>query len=367
MDVKLTKGELQKGIQIVQNAVSQKSGLLILSNILFETIKDNKIRLTATDLEIGIVSTIDTQIQEDGAISIPAKKISEIVRELPNEEIHLLVKKNNQITIKCEKSVFKMMGLPKDEFPKVPELADRDILTLPQALLKTMLNMTSFAISKDESRYILNGILLVVTEGKLRLVATDGRRLATIEKEVPGIRGELYKKIIVPAKAVSELLRILKDDGEVKISFSENQLSFALDDTLLLTRLIEGEYPNYEQVIPKQSQGKLKLNKDRFYCATKRASLFTTPDSQSIKLDVLKNKIIISKSSRDGSESREEMDCEYNGEEMTIGFNPTYLMDALKNIDEEEISFELTNPDKPGVMRAEDNSYIYIILPMQLG
>lgn len=365
MEVKLDKETLQKGIQTVQNAVSQKGGLPILFNILFETIKNKKIKLVATDLEIGITSIIDGEIQEDGAISIPAKKISDIVKELPNEKINLSAKKNNQITIKCEKSTFKMMGLPKEEFPKIPELVDKDILTLPQKLLKTMLNMTSFAISKDETRYILSGVLLVATENKLRLVATDGRRLAMIEKEAPK-SSNLTKKIIVPAKAVSELLRILREDGEVKISFSENQLSFELDDTLLITRLIEGEYPNYEQVIPKPTQEKLRLNKDRFYSATKRASLFTTPDSQSVKFDVLKNKLIISKGAQDGSESREEIDCSYNGEEMTIGFNPNYLMDALKNIDEEEIGFELTSPEKPGVIRADGNSYVYIILPMQL-
>lgn len=366
MEVKLIKENLQKGIHTVQNAVSQKSSLPILFNILFETQKDNKIRLIATDLEIGVSCVIDAEVQEEGAISVPAKKISDIVKELPDEKINLSAKKNNQIIIKCEKSVFKMMGLPKDEFPKVPELTNKDVLIIPQKLLKTMLNMTSFAISKDETRYVLNGVLFVVVENKLRLVATDGRRLAMIEKEIQKSRG-LNKKVIVPSKAVLELARILRDDGEVKISFSENQLSFELDNVLLITRLIEGEYPNYEQVIPKESDEKLRINKERLCAATKRASLFTTPDSQSIKLDVLKNKLVISKSAQDASESREELDCSYNGEEMTIGFNPNYLMDALKNIDEEEIGFELISPDKPGVVRAQGKTYIYIILPMQLG
>lgn len=366
MEIKLDKEILQKGIQTVQNAVSSKGGLPILNNILFETLKDGKIRLSATDLEIGIITTIDSETQEEGAISMPAKKIGDIVKELPNEKINLSAKKNNQITIKCEKSTFKMIGLPKEEFPKVPELVDRDILTLPQKLLKKMLNATSFAASKDETRYILSGILFTATENRLRLVATDGRRLAINEKEVPKT-ANLTKKIIVPAKAVLELMRILKEDGDVKILFSENQLSFKLDDALLITRLIEGEYPNYEQVIPAQIKDKVRLNKDRFYAAIKRAGLFTTPDSQSIKLDVLKNRVIISKGAQDGSESREEIDCNYDGEEITIGFNPNYLMEALKTIDEEEIGLELTGPDKPGVIRAQDNSYIYIILPMQLG
>jgi DNA polymerase-3 subunit beta len=365
MEVKLSKDILQKGIQTVQNAVSQKSGLPVLSNILFEASKD-RIKLAATDLEIGIISKLaNIEIQEDGAISIPAKKISDIVKELPSKEIHLSAKKNNQVVIKCDKSTFKIMGLPKDEFPKVPELSNKDALNIPQKLLKSMLNLTSFAVSKDESRYILTGILFIVTDKKLSLIATDGRRLAVINKNLPK-PGGFSRKVIVPAKAVAELLRILKDEGDVEILFGENQIAFEFDETLLITRLIEGDYPNYEQVIPKSAQEKLRISKEGFYAAIKRASLFTTPDSQSIKLDVLKNKMVVSKVSQDGGESREELDCSYVGEDLAIGFNPAYLMDALKNISEGEISFEFAGADKRGVIRAEDNDYIYIVLPVRM-
>ncbi len=365
MEVKLSKDILLKGIQTVQNAVSQKSGLPVLANILFEASKD-KIKLAATDLEIGIISKLsNVEIQEEGAISIPAKKINDIVKELPNKEIHVSAKKNNQIVIKCDKSTFKIMGLPKDEFPKVPEISNKNVLTIPQKLLKSILNLTSFAVSKDESRYILTGILFIVTEKKLSLVATDGRRLAVVTKDIPKPCG-FTRKVIVPVKAVSELLRILKDEGDVEVLFGENQMAFEIDDTILITRLIEGDYPNYEQVIPKSTQEKLRIGKENFYAAIKRASLFTTPDSQSIKLDVLKNRIVISKVSNDGGESREEIDCGYAGEDLTIGFNPGYLMDALKNISEEEIIFEFAGADKRGVIRAEGSDYIYIVLPVRI-
>jgi DNA polymerase-3 subunit beta len=365
MEFKLMRDLLQKGIQTVQNAVSQKSGLPILSNILFEASKD-KIKLIATDLEIGVICKIGgVEVQEDGSISIPAKKISDIVKELPGSEIHLSAKKNNQVVIKCEKSVFKIMGLPKDEFPKVPELSDKDFIVLPQKQLKMILNSTAFAISKDETRYVLNGVLFAINDKKLKVVATDGRRLAIVEKDTPKQAG-LSKKIIVPAKAVVELMRILKEDGDVKILFSENQAAFELEDSILITRLIEGEYPNYEQVIPKQGQDKMKIGREIFYAAVKRASLLATPDSQSIKLDINKNKVVISKASQDGSESREDVDCEYTGEEMTIGFNPHYLMDPLKNINEEEIVFEFAGQDKRGVLRAEGGDYVYIILPVRM-
>ena len=361
MEVKLMREILQKGIQTVQNAVSQKSGLPILSNILFEASKD-KIKLIATDLEIGVVSKISgVDVQEEGSISIPAKKISDIVKELPNKEINLSAKKNNQVTIKCDKSIFKIMGLPKDEFPKVPELSDKDMLVIPQRQLKSILSSTAFAISKDETRYILNGVLFVLTDKKLRVVATDGRRLAMVEKETPKPLG-FTRKVIIPSKAVTELQRILKDDGDVKMLFSENQVAFELDDSQLITRLIEGEYPNYEQVIPKQGQDKMGVKRDNFYAAVKRASLLATPDSQSIKLDMLKNRVIISKASQDGSE---EVDCEYAGDEFTIGFNPNYLMDALKNINEEEVIFEFAGQDRRGVIRAEGGDYVYIVLPVR--
>lgn len=364
MEITLTKDVLQKGIQIVQNAVSQKTGLPVLSNILLEALKDS-VKFTATDLELGIISKLKgVEVKEEGAISIPAKKISDIVKELPNKEIHIYAKKNNQVTIKCDKSVFKIMGLPRDEFPRVPELSDKFILYMPQKTLKDMFNLTGFAISKDETRYVLNGILFAQTEGKLRLVATDGRRMAMIEKDTPKSHG-LAKRIIVPSKAVSELGRLLKDENDVKILFGENQMAFEIDDTILITRLIEGEYPNYEQVIPKQTQDKFKINKENFYAAIKRANLFTTVDSQSVKLDILKNKMIISKSSQDGSESREELECSYDGEEIAIGFNPLYLMDVLKAVSGEEITIEFAGQDKRGVIKSDNNDYLYIVLPVR--
>lgn len=365
MEIRLTKELLQKSVQTVQNAVSQKSGLPILANILFEAFKD-KASFIATDLEIGIISrTKDVKVQEEGAISIPAKKISDIVKELPNEEVCLLSKKNNQVVIKCGKSVFKIMGLPKDEFPKIPEMGDKEALFFPQKVLKNMLNMTSFAVSRDETRYILNGILFIVANKKLRLISTDGRRLSMVEKETQK-QINLSKKVIIPLKATSELLKILKDEGEVKILFSENQIAFEFDETLLITRLIEGEYPNYEQVIPKPSQEKMKVAKESFYSAVKRANLFTSADSQSIKLDLLNNKLVISKTSQDGSESREELDCGYSGDGLSIGFNPAYLLDVLKNVDEEEVVMEFAGADKRGVIRSNNGDYIYIVLPVRM-
>ena len=263
MKFNTTKDVLLKGIQEVQSAISAKSSLPILANILIEATEENLI-LTTTDLDIGVTSKLPIKPQITGAITVPAKKFSDIIKELPDgETISVAVKKNNLVNIECGKSVFKIMGLPKEEFPQLPEFKDKDSLTLPQKKLKSMLRLTSFAISHDESRYVLNGVLFVIKPTHIRLVATDGRRLAVIEDKMQ-LPKTLERKFIVPAKAVAELDKTLGEEGDVKIFFNDNQIFFDMGKTRLVSRLIEGEFPNYEQVIPKESKDKLTITKDTF-------------------------------------------------------------------------------------------------------
>lgn len=363
MKFNTTKDVLLKGIQEVQSAISTKSNLPILSNILIEATDDNLILIT-TDLDIGITSRIGIKPQTTGAITVPAKKFSDIIKELPeNETISISVKKNNLVNIECGKSAFKIMGLPKEEFPQLPEFKDKDFLVLPQKKLKTMLRMTSFAISHDESRYVLNGVLFVIKPTCIRLVATDGRRLAMVEDKMQ-LPKTLEKKFIVPTKAVNELDKTLGEEGDVKVFFNENQIFFDMGKTRLVSRLIEGEFPNYEQVIPKETKEKLVIPKDTFLSAVKRAALFTNQDSAAIKIDLGKDKAVISKSAPYLGEARVEVDADYKGKEMSVGFNPDYLVDLLRNTGEEKIEFELTDSDKPGVVRI-GAEYIYVVLPMQ--
>ncbi|MFA6320254.1 MAG: DNA polymerase III subunit beta [Candidatus Omnitrophota bacterium] len=364
MKFNTTKDVLLKGIQEVQSAISSKSSLPILSNILIEATEDNLI-LTTTDLDIGITSKITLKPQITGAITIPAKKFSDIVKELPDgEPISVSVKKNNLVNIECGKSVFKIMGLPKEEFPQLPEFKDKESLVLQQKKLKSMMKLTSFAISHDESRYVLNGVLFVIKPTYIRLVATDGRRLAMVEDKLQ-LPKTLERKFIVPTKAVNELDKSLGDDGEVKICFSENQIFFDMGKTRLVSRLIEGEFPNYEQVIPKEAKDKIILSKNIFLSAVKRAALFTNQDSAAIKMDLGKDKVVISKSTPYLGEARVEIDAEYKGKEISVGFNPNYLIDFLKNTEIEKIAFEVTDPEKPGVVRI-GAEYIYVVLPMQI-
>lgn len=362
MKIKILKDELIRNIQNVQNIISSKSSLPILSNVLIES-EQGSVKLTSTDLDIGISSVFASEVEESGAITVPAKRFSEIVKELPDEDIIINTMKNNSMTIKCGKCFFKILGLPKEDFPKLPEFKKDPHVTIEQSVLKKMLTMTHFSMSRDEARYVLNGALFLFKGNKLTIVTTDGKRLSLVEKEAG--REVPDMSIIVPSKTIHELNRVLEDGGEVKITFSENQVKFESGNITIISRLIEGEFPNYEQVIPKEAKEKIIVNREQFLLGVRRAGLLTTQDSQSIKIDILKNRLIISKSNPTVGEAKEEIETTYKGPEMVVGFNPGYLIDALKVIPKDELEIEIMGPDKPAVMRVE-GFYVYLVLPMQL-
>jgi DNA polymerase III subunit beta len=362
MKVSVEKNILLNGVQTVHNIITAKSTLPILSNILIETYKNN-LKLTATDLDIGITCVIPVEIQEQGAITIPAKRFSDIIKELPGDTVEITTKKNNSVIIETESCQFKIMGLGFEEFPKVPEFRDKEVVRFDQAALKQMLNLTSFAVSVDETRYILSGILFKIHKNTLTLVSTDGKRLAIIDKKIKQ-DADKDTHIIVPIKTIHELNRNLKDEGELSMILGQNQVLFDLGQVVIISRLIEGEFPDFKQVIPPVSETKIKINRNQFLLSVKRAALLSTPDYQAVKLEVFKNKLVVSKSTPDIGESREEVPVDYQGKEMVIGFNPGYLIDVLKNLGDEAVEFEVTDGEKPGAIRA--NGYVYIVLPMRL-
>ncbi|MCB9758115.1 MAG: DNA polymerase III subunit beta [Candidatus Omnitrophica bacterium] len=362
MKIKLEKEQMVGGIQIVQNIVSSKATLPILSNMLLE-VRGNKVNLNTTDLDIGISCEIPVEIIEEGAITIPAKRFSDIVRELPSGEIIISTKKNNQVDIEGNKCRFKLSGLPKEEFPKFPEFKDKEVIKIGQSILKEMIRLTSFAVSHEESRYVLNGILLEISGEIVRMVATDGRRLAKIERKLENaIKKDI--SVIVPLKAIQEIFRNLTDEGNVSFIATTNQVLFDINGILIASRIIEGEFPNYSQVIPKPATPKIKINTSAFLSAIRRANLLSTPDFQAIKFEVFVDKLVISKTTPDVGESREEVAAEYGGKEMIVGFNPQYLIDMLKNISVENIELELSGADKAGVIRLGE--YLYLVLPMRI-
>ena len=363
MKYTVSKDVLLKGIQATQNAISAKTSLPILSNILMEA-QNNEVIFIATDLDMGIISTIPVKPQITGSVTIPAKKFLDIVKELPDSEISVSVKKNNLVHIECQNCSFKIMGLPKDEFPQLPEFKDKDSIIIQQSKLKTMLSRTNFAMSRDETRYVLNGVLFIIKPSYIRLAATDGRRLAMAEYKIQLPKAQ-ERKAIIPTKTVNELNRVLQDDGDVKIFFGDNQISFDVGPTRVISRLIEGEFPNYEQVIPKEVKDKLKITKACLISALKRVALFTNQESMSVKMDISRDKMVLSKSAPYIGEVREELPVDYKGKDISIGFNPDYLIDVLKAIDQETVALELVDAEKPGVVRMGDE-YVYVVLPMQI-
>ncbi|MDD2751921.1 MAG: DNA polymerase III subunit beta [Candidatus Omnitrophica bacterium] len=363
MKLKITKEILLNSIDILQNIINTKTSLPILSNILIETYQ-GKLRFTATDLNIGITCVVPVDIQEPGAVTIPARRFGGIIRELSEEKIEITTKKNHLMIIDAGLCQFKIMGLPAEDFPKLPELKDREVLQLEQGVLKEMLRLTSFAVSFDETRYILNGILFKFLNNSLTMVATDAKRLAVIEKKLSqGINKDL--QVIIPIKTIQELNRNLKDEGMVSMIIGPNQVLFDFGDITIISRLIEGEFPSYQQVIPPEATQKIKLSRDQLLLAVRRAALLSTPDYQAIKMEVFKDKLVVSKSTPDVGESREELAINYAGKEMVVGFNPNYLIDILKNTTEDTIELEITGSESPGVMR--NKGYVYIVLPMRLG
>ncbi len=369
MKITTSKEYLLKAIQTVQNAVSSKSTLPILSHILLEAKKDG-IKLTATDLEIGMVARMEGEVVEEGAITVPARKFSEIVKELPSDNpINISLKKGQSISIEANKSYFRLVGLLREDFPQLPDFPalggkSADLVKIPQNTLKNMIQLTAFAMSHDETRYVLNGLLFSFKDKNLKLVATDGRRLALIEREIPEM-GNIKKDVIVPMKTIQELNRNLGEAGDAVFYFKENQLQINLGQTTIISRLIEGEYPNYEQVIPKKIKEELKINTQDFLQAARRANILTNQDSQAIKINLIKDRMIITKNTPDLGEAREEVEVDYKGGELVIGFNPVFLIDVLKNVADESVRFGFIDPEKPAVIRSGED-YTYIVLPMQV-
>ncbi|MDD5504747.1 MAG: DNA polymerase III subunit beta [Candidatus Omnitrophica bacterium] len=363
MRITISKQSLLESLQAVMGAVTTKNTLPILSNILFEA-GNNNINITATDLDIGITHTQEANITEQGSTTIPAKRFQDIIKEFPNEEIQIATKKNNTILITAKHATYKILTTPKEEFPNIPTKQNAQTLIIDQKTFKQMLVYTVFAMSKEETRYVLNGVCIEIAPGAIQAIATDGRRLAIIKKPHKSEIKETAT-IIIPSKTIQEVFKTLKDDGGVEIRLTPNQVVFQINNTNIISRLIEGEYPNYKQAIPKKSDNTLVADKSLLIPAIKRASLLTTAESQAIKLHLAKNRLIISKTTPEVGEAVEDIEVVYSGSEMQIGFNPAYLLDVLKNIEEERVEIEFTGPEKPAVLRIRDE-YVYIVLPMQI-
>jgi len=368
MNLTIAKDQIIHGLQAVQNVVSTRTTLPILSNVLLEA-EGDRLRLTATDLDVTVSCSVEAQVKKGGATTVPVKKLFGIVRELSNSEIEIEVDEKNSCSIRSGASYYKVNGLAAEEYPPMPKFKDEKKVTLKQETVKSMMRKTSFAISTDESRYVLNGIFMSLKDHKLTMVATDGRRLALVDEEVD-ITEQSQGEFIVPAKAVNELNRLLLGVGEIEIRYSENQAAFNLKDDkgfsiLIISKLIEGNYPNYRQVIPGEAKERVPLVREEFLHALRRAEIMTSEKSNSVKLTFTKNNLAITANSPEVGEARESIAINYKGKDMAIAFNPKYMIDPLNSLTEDEVFFELIDELSPGVLKI-NAPFLYVVMPMRL-
>ena len=363
MKFSATKEKLLEGLQQVQNVVSTRTTLPILSNVLLQA-KEGAVHLTTTDLDVGVRGSFEANVDKVGATTLPARRLFTIIRELPSSEIAIEVDGKNAASIRSGQSFFKILGLPEEEFPPLPKFENAKVVTMRQKDLHDGLRKTAYAISTDETRYVLNGVLFSFKENKLTLVATDGRRLAMLDIELEFPRSH-EAEIIVPTKAVTELQRLLKDDGEVKISVGSGQIAFDLNNTLLVSKLIEGNYPNYKQVIPSEAKERVTLERETLLNSLRRVSLLASDKSNSIKLNFSKNNIEITANTPEVGEAKESLAVVYKGRDFSIAFNPEFLMAPLRNLTEDEVFLDLIDEMSPGVLKIQ-TPFLYVLMPMRI-
>jgi DNA polymerase-3 subunit beta len=368
MKLSISKEQLINGLQAVQNVVSARTTLPILSNVLLRA-EGNRLELTATDLDVTIVCPVEANVSRPGGTTLPVKRFSGIVRELSAAAIELEVDEKQACMITAGPSFYKINGLAPEEFPPLPKFAEKRRITIPQDKLKSMLRRTSFAISTDETRFVLNGIFFSLKEHKITMVATDGRRLALVDEELD-IPADSDGEFIVPTKAINELNRLLSTSGQVEIKFTENQAAFALQgetgaSVLIISKLIEGNYPNYRQVIPAETKERVALAREELLHALRRAEIMTSEKSNSVKLSFAKNNLAITANTPEVGEGRESIAINYKGPDISIAFNPVYLMDPLKALENDEVYLELIDELSPGVLKV-NGPFLYVLMPMRM-
>ncbi|MGB0259335.1 MAG: DNA polymerase III subunit beta [Coraliomargarita sp.] len=374
MKFKINKDHFTNGLQQVLNVVATRSTMPILSNVLIEA-ADGHISLTTTNLDLGIRCRIKADVETEGGLTLPVRKLATIVRELPQADVFVEAGDNNQAKITSGGSLFKIMGISTEEFPPLPTFENRHVFELTQDEIVNMLKSVSYGQSTDENRYILNGVYFNFADDKLTLVATDGRRLALTALETD-ITEDNAGSLILPAKTVAELERLLGKGEKVKIAFNDRQVAFEIaigeegdtglvDQLYLVSKIVEGNYPNYRQVIPKETEHRVKIERELMLECVHRAALVTSDKSNSVKLKVSKNLLEISGSSSEYGESHESMAIAYDGPEVQVAFNPQFLMEPLKALTKDEVFFEFKDELSPGLFKTLDN-FICVIMPLRL-
>jgi DNA polymerase-3 subunit beta len=375
MKFKINRDHFAIGLQQVLNVVGSRATMPILSNVLLVA-ENGGLSLATTNLDLGIRCRIKAEVSQPGALTLPVRKLAEIVKALPNLEVSVESTPGHQAKISSGGSLFRVMGIGKEEFPQLPTFADKHKFSLPQADLARMLRSVAYAQSSDENRYILNGVYFNFADGKLSLVATDGRRLALISHEV-AVTEANAGSLILPAKTVAELSRILGQGANLQITFNDRQAAFEIemgeaatgnglvDNIYLVSKIVEGNYPNYRQVIPKETEHRVKIERELLAECVQRAALVTSDKNNSVRLKATKNLLEISAQSPEFGESHETMAIAYAGGEVQIAFNPQFLLDPLRALSHDEVFFEFKDELSPGIIKTLD-SFLCVIMPLRL-
>ncbi len=374
MKVRIARDELLTGLQRVQGVVEKRNTMPILSNILLEA-KSDGVDILATDLEIGMRGLYKASVQEPGSVTLSARKLYEILKELKDGEVELSVGDNNWAILQAGKSQFRIVGLPSSDFPALPAIEREGLIPLEGAGLVDLIRKTAFAVGDNDARYILNGLLvtLTVTEKKttLRLVGTDGHRLAVAEQEMggpPGKDGPREVKAIIPKKAAHEMRRLLEEgDGEPFIGFTKNVMIFRKSGLLLTSRLMEGNYPNYQQVIPKDQDRKVTLDRGELEGALRRVAVLSRDKTNAVKMSLSSGRVTLFSSNPDFGEATEELPAKYAGDSLTTGFNARYLLDVLGVVDGESVSLQMETALSPCLIREPNNPrFTCVVMPIKV-
>jgi len=363
MKFKIIRSKFIDGLKAVQNIVAGKGSLAILQNVLIEA-SSGKIVLTTTDLDISIRSIVECEVQEEGKTTLPVKLLFNSMLKAPEGEVEVEVDMNEQAVVKAGSSRLKLNGKTAAEFPQFDVEGDSAIYEVPRQTLLEMLRKTSYAASQDDTRRTLKGVLMSFKDEKLTMVATDGRRLALVEQEMEFPKNA-EKDIVLPAKAVQELQRSLNGEGNVKINVQPSKISFEISGVQIFSKLMDDTYPNYRQVIPTECSEKIIVDRQMLLSALERASVMTMDEAHSTKLTFSANILTVSSAASEVGEAKDEVPIKYAGKQIEIVFNPTYVMDPLKAIDDDEITINLNNGHSPAVIRCSI-PFLYVLMPLRI-
>lgn len=371
MEITVGKSELLRELTATQGVVERKTTIPILSNYLFEAAGE-KLSLTATDLDLSLRTSCNAKVKKEGSCTIPARKLHDYVKLLPDAEVTIKLLENHYVSIRCGRSNTKMVGMARSNFPGLPAFPTAGVVNIPAQVLRSMIAKTGFAIASEESRYTLNGALMVLKPESITMVATDGHRLAHIERsgeKFEGVSGEM--KTLVPKKAMDELKSLLDSTDADTIEFAkdESTLFFRIGQRLLTSRQLTGQFPNYEAVLPKDNSKSINLHSDELSAAISRVAQFADERSRAVRLKLEKGELKLSASSSETGESEDTIEIDYNGDPLTIGFNAQYVLEFLKAAGAGDVKLELKDAQSAGQLRpadGEDYKYRYIVMPMRI-